>query len=331
MRDAGVRDGGARDACTPVAELCGNGIDDDCDGTADEGCECTPGATQLCDCGGMQTCGADARWGACTGGEPPRPYYRDGDRDGLGDPAMRMDACEPPGPDWVPEGTDCDDTNPAVGAGQTYYPDMDGDGWGTSEGSTTGCTPPGDGWQATDGDCDDDCAHCRPSIDADICDDGRDNDCDGRNDEDPCSCRYFVAAGRAYVFCSTNESWPTGQARCESYGGYLASFETPEENTAVWAALPDRRNDVWVGGTDEGSENMWRWISDGSTICTRTSGCASCVTCASCPTCNWASGEPDDHSNRNCMLLRRGTGEWDARACNNGHRVLCELGPAGGS
>lgn len=56
----------------PAAELCGNdGVDDDCDGTADEDCECVPGAAQPCgsDEGacqlGTSTCTMAGVWGPC--------------------------------------------------------------------------------------------------------------------------------------------------------------------------------------------------------------------------------------------------------------------------
>lgn len=66
----------------PSTELC-NGVDDDCDGTTDEGCSCTPGATRECRpahptiphafaCGaGVETCVAGpsggSAFGACVG------------------------------------------------------------------------------------------------------------------------------------------------------------------------------------------------------------------------------------------------------------------------
>ncbi|MBK8257085.1 MAG: putative metal-binding motif-containing protein [Polyangiaceae bacterium] len=68
--------GGA--VCTPVDEVCGNGLDDDCDGSVDDGCVCTPGATQTCYSGlpqtagvglcknGTQTC-TNSGWGPCVG------------------------------------------------------------------------------------------------------------------------------------------------------------------------------------------------------------------------------------------------------------------------
>jgi hypothetical protein len=78
---------GAFGACTggvsPVTEVCGNGLDDDCDETIDEGCACTAGATQPCGSGvgtchrGTATCTAGT-WGTCMGGIGPTTEMCDG-------------------------------------------------------------------------------------------------------------------------------------------------------------------------------------------------------------------------------------------------------------
>ncbi len=66
-----------------AAEVCGNGLDDNCDGTTDEGCGCTNGATQACGSGvgtcvrGTQTCASGA-WGACVGETTPTAELCDG-------------------------------------------------------------------------------------------------------------------------------------------------------------------------------------------------------------------------------------------------------------
>ncbi len=81
----------AADACVPVedrcgpVEICGNGLDDNCDRTVDEGCACDPGMVQRCFGGppgrrnigicqdGTQTCLGTRQWGPCLGGIIPRP------------------------------------------------------------------------------------------------------------------------------------------------------------------------------------------------------------------------------------------------------------------
>jgi hypothetical protein len=76
-----------RDNCG-AAEICGNGLDDNCNGQVDEGCSCTPGAVQPCFLGppgrrnvgacqdGTQRCqgsGEFGAWGPCMGGISPTP------------------------------------------------------------------------------------------------------------------------------------------------------------------------------------------------------------------------------------------------------------------
>jgi hypothetical protein len=64
------------DATGTSTELC-NDLDDDCDGSTDEGCDCVSGRTRSCgtDVGvcvaGTETCDAAGRWGACTGAIGP--------------------------------------------------------------------------------------------------------------------------------------------------------------------------------------------------------------------------------------------------------------------
>lgn len=88
-------------ACVPPVESC-NGRDDNCNGVADEGFSCLPGASRSCitSCGstGVQACGATCAWGACV---PPAEICgnaRDENCNGVPD-----DGC--PGPACIPSGS----------------------------------------------------------------------------------------------------------------------------------------------------------------------------------------------------------------------------------
>jgi hypothetical protein len=88
-------EGGAWGPCLgagePELEACGDGLDNDCDGELDEGCECAPGDVQPCfdgagDQEGVGICHAgrqeclDGAWGPCEGAQLPE---EEGCNDGI--------------------------------------------------------------------------------------------------------------------------------------------------------------------------------------------------------------------------------------------------------
>jgi formylglycine-generating enzyme required for sulfatase activity len=162
------------------AEVCNDGVDNDCDGQVDEGCSGT----------------------ACTDADGDG-YYAEA---GCGNAFL--------------QGTDCDDTDPDVypGAAEICKDGLDNDCDGQIDENCSGTTctdadkdgyyvEAGCGNAFVDGiDCDDNNAAIHPDA-AEICGDRKDNDCDGQVDEN-CSgtCTdadkdgYYVEAGCGNVF-----------------------------------------------------------------------------------------------------------------------------------
>ncbi len=165
-----------------ATETC-DGIDNDCDGTADEG-----------------------------GASGTSTWYADLDGDGFGNAASATSACNQPS-GTVADSSDCDDTSSTTYPGaddfcdntdsdcdgdtseddsidaSTWYADSDSDGYGDAATSATACSQPSA--HVSDAtDCNDTDTTTHPGA-TEVCD-GNDNDCDGTADSagGSLACRY---------------------------------------------------------------------------------------------------------------------------------------------
>lgn len=130
---------------TAATESC-NSVDDDCDGTVDNGLT-------------LNT------------------FYADADADTYGDATDSITSCYSSYPSYVSDSSDCDDTSTSTGVATTWYADADGDGFGDSSVTSMSCLSTSS-TVSNNTDCDDADATIYPTA-TDTPDDGTDQDCDG--------------------------------------------------------------------------------------------------------------------------------------------------------
>lgn len=183
----------------PTLEACNN-IDDDCDGSVDNG------ASQV--------------------------FCKDEDHDSYGNPGMKTVACAQP-IDYVANCTDCNDSNANIkpggievcngfdddcdssideGVTTTFFKDNDADGFGNAGAAIQACSQP-PGYVANSTDCNDAKATIKPGA-TETCN-GFDDDCDGSVDE-----------GVKTTFCKDNDADGFGNSgittqACSQPAGYV--------------------------------------------------------------------------------------------------------------
>ena len=226
-----------------------------------------PGAPELCD-GLDNDCNGSVDDGVST-----TTFYADVDGDGYGDPDNTLEDCSLPG-GYVTNNRDCDDTDPEIGVGSTFYADTDGDGFGNASFTVTACTAP-EGYVAYAGDCDDTNDAIYPGA-PEICD-GLDNDCNGTAD-DGLTCTGGVTAFWLEAECGTlGGNWTTVDDPAASNGKYAvvrrlnAYAEAPDDvpENRIRFTLNDAESGNYflvarVNAPSTGDDSFWVRINGGS-------------------------------------------------------------------
>ncbi len=258
-----------------ATETC-NTIDDDCDGTTDEGVQTT--------------------------------FYADADNDTYGDLATTTSACSAP-TGYVSNSTDCNDASAAVNPGATetcnsidddcdgstdegvqttFYADADSDTYGDLATTTSACSAPA-GYVSNSTDCNDASAAVNPGA-TETCN-AIDDDCDGSTDEGVQTTFYADADSDTYGELATTTS------ACTAPAGYVSnSTDCNDASATVYPGATETCNtidDDCDGTTDEGVQTTFYADADSDTygdLATTTSACSAPVGYVSNSTdCNDAS------------------------------------------
>jgi len=245
-------------ACTgqikAKTEVC-DGKDNDCDGKTDEGCDCVDGKKKACgssdkgECKkGTQTCKA-GKWGACTGEVKAKTEQCDGkdnDCDGKIDEDVKTgEACQTGQPGICSEGTTaCEggkqSCKPKQQAGVEKCNDnLDNNCDGQTDEGCGGCT------EGEVRDCGSTIGECTPGKQLceqgvwgacgrqvgptdEICD-GKDNDCDGKTDEDIADVGKPCDTGQPGRCQHGTQQCQGGRPVCAPPSGCAPPNETPFE------------------------------------------------------------------------------------------------------
>ncbi len=239
-------------AINPGADEVCDGVDNDCDDTADE--DAVDAST----------------------------WYTDGDADGYGDEASGVAACDQP-KDTIGDGGDCDDADKSVSPAAeeicdgidndcsgvaddaatdaaTWYADGDADGYGLEKETTEACDQPS-GYSGASGDCDDGNKAISPAAE-EVCDD-TDNDCDGDVDGGA------TDAGTWYADTDSDSYGDAGNTvdACDAPTGYGSDATDCDDgdaaiNPAAEEVCDGADNDC-DGSVDNGTDGLSTWYADG--------------------------------------------------------------------
>jgi hypothetical protein len=264
-----------------------NGIDDDCDGLIDEGCDTATPPEGDADADTDADSDADTDTPDDTGCEE-QTWYQDGDGDGYGG-VVSFESCDQP-PGYVDNSDDCDDGDDQIYPGapeacdgvdqdcdgdidenssSEWFVDADGDGYGAGDAVDVICN--GDHAELVDNadDCADDDSAVNPAA-TEVCD-GIDNDCDGLVDDEDDS----LDLGTADAWFADGDGDGFGDASsgtlaCEQPSGYVADATDCNDGSAsIYPGAPEYCNgsdDDCDGVTDESDAldaSTWYYDGDG--------------------------------------------------------------------
>lgn len=114
---------------------------------------------------------------------------------------------------------------------------------------------------------------------------------------------YKFFNGHTFKYVDTLSTWPDAKAVCEAIGGHLATSTSSEKNVFLRGLASGV---LWLGGTDENTEGMWRWVNGETWAYT-----------------NWIPGEPNNQGEEPYLELSA-NGQWNDIKSTTTHSYISE-------
>jgi hypothetical protein len=102
----------------------------------------------------------------------------------------------------------------------------------------------------------------------------------------------FVSFGGKTYLLSQAQNWGSAEVEARTFGGNLATIETPEEQAFLAGKYTGKT--VWIGYSDSGVEGTFNWSSGEQSVYT-----------------NWENGQPNNFNKVEDFAYLRTNGSWD--------------------
>jgi len=121
----------------------------------------------------------------------------------------------------------------------------------------------------------------------------------------------YAGNGHLYEFVAQNVSWQTALASAASwtpiagYTSYLATITDVGEDNFI-KALTGAATYVWVAGSDDAVEGVWKWVAgpEAGQIFYGPGAAPGAYS-------HWNAGEPNNSNTENFLHIKANTGDWN--------------------
>ena len=124
-----------------------------------------------------------------------------------------------------------------------------------------------------------------------------------------CHANWTLFNNHCYKYFQDHlRGYSEAKAQCKTFGAFLVTVHSKEENDYLWSLFSPSGHAVWAGGNDEQVEGSWVWedgVAWGSFVF-------------------WNRGEPNGGSRENCISMRHQDGKWNDLHCTTLSYYICK-------